>query len=223
VRESEEDTVKLDLNLGQIKKKEPLPSQSSGSSVFKAPTEPKKPKKEKESTLGKRKKSALEEIMEEEERRKARRRENEGKEGKVSKSSMSVSSSSSSTSSSSNKHLKDYWLKRDIVVKVVTKALGEKYYKKKAKVKEVVDKYAAIVVMLDSGAKVKLDQEHLETVVPTLGRPVLVLNGPHRGEEVKLTSLDIDNFCAEVKLNIDGYTVRLPYEHFSKIHKEWLN
>ena len=48
------------------------------------------------------------------------------------------------------------WLKKGIVVKVVTKSLGEKYYKQKGFVKEVVgdDRMGAVVQMINSGSKV---------------------------------------------------------------------
>jgi len=116
-----------------------------------------------------------------------------------------------------SKELKDYWLKKDIVVKIVTKSLGEKYYKQKGHVKEVVDKYAA-VVSLNGGGRIKLDQDHLETVVPAIGKKVVVVNGRFRGELGSLKSLDVDNFCAEVILDEDGACTKLPYEHFSKLH-----
>jgi len=116
-----------------------------------------------------------------------------------------------------SKELKDYWLKKDIVVKIVTKSLGEKYYKQKGHVKEVVDKYAA-VVSLNGGGRIKLDQDHLETVVPAIGKKVVVVNGRFRGELGSLKSLDVDNFCAEVILDEDGECTKLPYEHFSKLH-----
>ena len=143
--------------------------------------------------------SALEEIMREEKKRKTAN-EAVKVEGKK-----------------KSKEVKDYWLKRDIVVKIVTKSLGEKYYKQKGHVKEVVDKYAA-VVSLNSGGRIKLDQDHLETVVPAIGKKVLVVNGPFRGELGTLKSLDVDNFCAEVVLDEDGGSAKLPYEHFSKLH-----
>lgn len=34
---------------------------------------------------------------------------------------------------------------------------------------EVIDKYTAVVKMIDSGDKLKLDQTHLETVIPAPG------------------------------------------------------
>lgn len=38
---------------------------------------------------------------------------------------------------------------------------------------EVIDKYTAVVKMIDSGDKLKLDQTHLETVIPAPGIAVL--------------------------------------------------
>ena len=41
---------------------------------------------------------------------------------------------------------RDYWLNEDIVVKVITKKLGEKYYKKKAVVKVNNTMYLASIL-----------------------------------------------------------------------------
>ena len=68
---------------------------------------------------------------------------------------------------------KDYWLAENIVVKVVTKSLGDKYYNKKGFIKQVIDKYTAIVTMLDTGHTLKLDQAHLETVIPAEGNDLI--------------------------------------------------
>merc|ERR1712142_1044557 len=95
------------------------------------------------------------------------------------------------------------WIRKNIVVKVITKSLGDKYYKKKGYVKEVIDDFAALVVMNDTGAKVKLDQDHLETVVPQEGREVVILWGDNCGEIATLRSIDTDNFRATLKLS-DG-------------------
>ena len=111
------------------------------------------------------------------------------------------------------------WLKKGIVVKVVTKSLGEKYYKQKGNVVEVVgDDRMGAVVQFPTGGKVKLDQSHLETVVPGPDRPVLILVGKHRGREAVLKELDVDNFCAKLKLVDTGDKLSLPYEHFSKLY-----
>ncbi|MEQ2162368.1 hypothetical protein GOODEAATRI_019006, partial [Goodea atripinnis] len=98
----------------------------------------------------------------------------------------------------------DYWLQPSIVVKVITKKLGEKYHKKKAVVMEVRDKYAAVVKMIDSGDKLKLDQNHLETVIPAPGKRVLILNGPYRDTEALLEGIDEKNFSATLTLDSVG-------------------
>jgi len=152
----------------------------------------------------KRKSSALEEIMKEEKNRKEMKTNNQ-----IDKSDQSKSSS--------NKR----WLKKGIVVKIITKSLGDKYYKQKAFVKDIVgeDKMAAVIVLTSNGTKIRLDQSHLETVVPALGRTVLILRGELRGEQAILKDLDVDNFCAKLKVIETGEKLRLPYEDFSKLYE----
>ncbi|EDO38216.1 predicted protein [Nematostella vectensis] len=116
---------------------------------------------------------------------------------------------------------KDYWLIKGIIVKVIYKKLGEKYYKKKGVVKDVENRYVGIIRMLDSGDTLKVDQEHLETVIPAIGKSVMVLNGAHRGATAKLLSLNEKTFSVSIQLkegpqrgrNIDG----VPYEDISKL------
>uniref|UniRef100_A0A3P9IYS7 DNA/RNA-binding protein KIN17 n=1 Tax=Oryzias latipes TaxID=8090 RepID=A0A3P9IYS7_ORYLA len=114
----------------------------------------------------------------------------------------------------------DYWLQPDIVVKVITKKLGEKYHKKKAVVTEVRDRYGAVVKLIDSGDKLKLDQNHLETVIPAPGKRVLILNGPYRDTEALLEGIDEKNFSAMLTLDaghLKGRRVTVAYEDFSKL------
>lgn len=58
-------------------------------------------------------------------------------------------------------------------MKITTKKLGDKYYKKKGTILEVMNKYTAIVKLTATGDKLKLDQTHLETVLPATGTPSL--------------------------------------------------
>ncbi|NWZ73141.1 KIN17 protein, partial [Acrocephalus arundinaceus] len=116
---------------------------------------------------------------------------------------------------------RDYWLQPEIIVKIVTIKLGEKYHQKKAVVKEVIDKYAAIVRVIDSGHKLKLDQTHLETVIPAPGKKVMVLNGGYRGYEGILESINEKRFS--VTITIDSGPLRgrrvedIQYEDVSKL------
>ncbi|CAH1989080.1 unnamed protein product [Acanthoscelides obtectus] len=118
---------------------------------------------------------------------------------------------------------KDYWLTDGIVVKVMNKSLGEEYYKQKGVIREVIDKYVAIVKLLDSGKKLKIDQEHLETVIPAIGKLVKVVNGAYRGETATLLSIHEKNFCAEIEIAsglLKGRKVSgVEYEDICKLHE----
>uniref|UniRef100_A0A8C5PEF4 DNA/RNA-binding protein KIN17 n=1 Tax=Leptobrachium leishanense TaxID=445787 RepID=A0A8C5PEF4_9ANUR len=115
----------------------------------------------------------------------------------------------------------DNWLTPDIIVKIITKRLGERYYKKKAVIKEVIGKYTAIVKLVDSGDRLKLDQTHLETVLPAPGKKVLVLNGGYKGNFGILESIDEKSFSAAIIIEsgpLKGRKISgIPYEDISKV------
>lgn len=116
---------------------------------------------------------------------------------------------------------KDYWLTEGIVVKLITKSLGDKYYKQKAVVVEVIEKYRAKVKLLETGEKVKVDQTHLETVIPAVGKTVRVLNGGYRGCAATLLQMDERNYCVSIEISsgpLNGRQVHnVQYEDISKI------
>lgn len=95
---------------------------------------------------------------------------------------------------------RDYWLHKGIIVKLITKKLGDRYYNKKGVVKEVVDRYSAILEMLDSEEEINARQEQLQTVLPAIGKLVLILNGAYCGERATLESIDEKNFCCNIIL-----------------------
>ncbi|XP_053321397.1 DNA/RNA-binding protein KIN17 [Spea bombifrons] len=115
----------------------------------------------------------------------------------------------------------DNWLQPEIVVKIVTKRLGDKYHKKKAIVQEVINKYTAIVKLIDSGDRLKLDQTHVETVIPAPGKRLLVLNGGYKGNFGVLDSIDEKSFSATIVIDsgpLKGRKVEgMPYEDISKV------
>lgn len=119
---------------------------------------------------------------------------------------------------------KDYWLCEGIIVKLITKALGEKFYKEKGVVVEVMDRYCAKIKLLETGEKVKVDQVHVETVIPAVGKPVRVLNGAYRNCKALLTSVDQDRFCCTIEIAagpLKGRVInRVQYEDISKIFQE---
>jgi DNA/RNA-binding protein KIN17 len=87
-------------------------------------------------------------------------------------------------------------------------------------VDKVIDKYVGEVAMLDSGDVIRIDQAELETVLPSPGGRVLVVNGPYRGIKGKLLGIDTKKFQAEVELiggSADGQHVWLEYEDVCKV------
>lgn len=119
----------------------------------------------------------------------------------------------------------DYWLHRNIVVRIISKKLSTgKYYKRKAIVDKVIDKYTAEIEVLDSsrGARdggdiLRIDQDDLETVIPKdLGEKVRILNGEYRGMKARVERLDKKRYEAELRLDEDKI-VTLDYEDFSMI------
>jgi len=123
---------------------------------------------------------------------------------------------------SKKKKRKDSWLAEGIVVKIVTKDLGDKFYKVKGVIEEVFDNYGAKVRLLKGDKVIKLDQSHLETVIPQVGRPVLVLNGYYAGNKAVLEKIDTEKFSTVIKLSSGICKGRVledvPYEDVSKLH-----
>ncbi|PSN31732.1 DNA/RNA-binding protein KIN17 [Blattella germanica] len=193
VRTNEEETVRVNLNLLGKKSEEKSKVGLFSSNPLKQDTKEKPVKfnggegPSGEKKKGeKRKASVLDEIIKDEETKKERA------------------------------NRKDYWLVTGIVVKVIAKTLGDKYYRKKGVVTEVRDKYSATVSILDNGHKLKLDQAHLETVIPAIGRQVLVVNGAYRGCTAILKGLDEDNFCVTIEISSGKRHVKTKQGKISK-------
>ena len=193
-RDNEEEPLKLDLKIQTKTKPEPI---ASSQNLLKRPVKESDEhifKKPRPSTSKGSSKSALDEIREQEEAKKEKA------------------------------NRKDYWLTENIVVKFVGKSLGDKYYKQKAVVREVIDRYQAKIKFIESGEKVKVDQSHLETVIPALDRPVRVVNGAYRGSEAVLKSLNERKFCVTIEISKGPLTGRVvenvEYEDICKIWDE---
>jgi len=204
LHKAEDEQLKLDLKMKNFNKVQESGSSGELKNVFKSVSNPAAKQKERVDT--KRKMSALEEIME------------QGKKQKI----MEQEKKTKKVMDESDPKFRS-WLRKYIVVKVVTKSLGDKYYKKKGYIKEVIDDFAALVVLNETGAKVKLDQDHLETVVPQVGREVVILWGQYKGETAILRNIDTEKFSASLKIesgNHKGEKLKLPYEQFCKKYVE---
>jgi DNA/RNA-binding protein KIN17 len=89
---------------------------------------------------------------------------------------------------------------KGIIVKIITSKLGEKYYKKKGVIIKVENRYQAIIKMLETNDKIRIDQVHVETVIPAIGKKVLVVNGAYRGQQATLEDIHQDTFSVDITL-----------------------
>lgn len=194
IRESEDDKIKLELNLAlkKVNESKPLTKPPINLLLTKDKNVKKNVKSDGLPPFSNKRKSALDEILEEEEKRKEK------------------------------KNRKDYWLSVGIVVKIITKSLGDKYYKKKGVIESIKDNYIGDVRMFDTNDLIKIDQEHLETVIPSEGRLVKIVNGAYRGEEAILKEIHEKKFCATLEISsglLKGRIVQnCKYEDFSKLN-----
>ena len=105
-------------------------------------------------------------------------------------------------------------------MRIVVKDLGSEFYNKKAIVEKLVDQYGAVIRVMDSGTRVKVDQQHLETVVPKEGLRVAVLKGIYRGRKATIAQIDTDKEKVSVLVenaSIGGRTVQLSFDDVSKL------
>ncbi|XP_065195910.1 DNA/RNA-binding protein KIN17-like [Sycon ciliatum] len=166
--------------------------------------------KQTSSSASRKRKSALEEIMEEEERKKRLKKPSGG-------GGSGGRSSAASSMAAANKDSASAWLHRGIVVKVMNK--HSNLYKQKCTVESVTNRGCTAQLRdPDTGELVPVPDSDLETVIPAIGRSVIVLSGEHRGLEAVLEKINVENFCVNVTVvrNLKQLK-RLPYEHVSKM------
>lgn len=114
------------------------------------------------------------------------------------------------------------WLREGLMVKVITKSLGEKYYKAKGVVQSVgTDSFVGKVKLKTpeevNGHIIRLDQEYLETVIPAIDKEVLILWGKHKGARAIVKKLHIEHYSIDVEFEEDKKIVeKLPYEQVCK-------
>ncbi|XP_012253250.2 DNA/RNA-binding protein KIN17 [Athalia rosae] len=120
------------------------------------------------------------------------------------------------------------WLRDGLVVKVVTRSLGEKYYRAKGVVQADSEKTPSCIAKVKITSPgdainhvLRLDQEHLETVIPAIGKTVLILHGKFEGILAAMKKVRVEEFSVDVELleNDKGLVIKkLPYEHVCKIN-----
>jgi len=116
-------------------------------------------------------------------------------------------------------NIRDYWLCKGLVVKVMSRNLAD-YYKQKRVVQRVISMYVGEIEMLNSKHVLKVDKEELETVIPQIGGVIRIVNGAYKGSNARLLSIDTTKFVAKVRIEngaFDGRTITAKYEDICKI------
>lgn len=146
----------------------------------------------------------------------------ESSKGYMDKETRSIKSEKHTSKYSKDEDSREGWLREGLMVKVITKTLGNKYYKSKGIVQSVEKSNFVGKVKLKSPEEVenhviKLDQEYLETVIPAFGKQVMILWGKYKGMMGVVYKLHIESYSIDVKLERDGIIVKnLPYEQICK-------
>ena len=73
--------------------------------------------------------------------------------------------------------------------------------------------------MLDTADLLQLDQEDLETVIPSVGGRVCIVNGRGRGEVGVLASLDEEKYCVSVRIEGGRTLDGIEYEDVCKLSR----
>jgi len=89
------------------------------------------------------------------------------------------------------------------------------FLEKKGIITEVIDLYVAVVKIIENNIIIKIDQSHVETVIPAIESKVAIVNGKYRGKIGVLKEVDFDRFKTVVE--VEGTRVEKEYEEICKI------
>lgn len=131
-------------------------------------------------------------------------------------------SSSHSSSSNASKPAAPpqqvYWLREGIRVKVVSKSIGgSKAYLQKGTVLDVYARGQATVRLDDRTVLDKVNERHVETIVPSVGAMCVVLLGEYKGQHATLLEKKRDEQRVVVQLSEDLEVVELDMDFISAL------
>lgn len=92
------------------------------------------------------------------------------------------------------------------------------YYKKKGQILSInTNNHTLQLSMLDSNDLLQLDVHDVETVIPNMGKRVMILNGKFSGEIGSIQQLDMNQMTCDIQLTKSSEIVRgLSLDHVSK-------
>ncbi|KAH8860559.1 DNA/RNA-binding protein KIN17 [Schistosoma japonicum] len=93
---------------------------------------------------------------------------------------------------------RDYWMTEGIEVKLINRKLPDDLRWRHATVLKMLDNYTAIVRTVECQTKIKVDQDHVQTVIPEPSSTVLIVNGAYRGEYATLDQVNKEKNTCEI-------------------------
>ncbi|CAI2726590.1 unnamed protein product [Schistosoma spindalis] len=93
---------------------------------------------------------------------------------------------------------RDYWMTEGIEVKLINRKLPDDLRWRHATVLKMLDNYTAIVRTVECHTKIKVDQNHVQTVIPEPSSTVLIVNGAYRGEYATLEQVFKEKNVCEI-------------------------
>jgi DNA/RNA-binding protein KIN17 len=98
------------------------------------------------------------------------------------------------------------WIHTGLIVKVMNQSLEErKYYKQKGEIIDV-DEYTATIEMnatCDNDI-IQVDERELETVIPSIGKNVMIVHGIYSGRRGELLDVNYDKYVCSVRIVDDA-------------------
>lgn len=110
------------------------------------------------------------------------------------------------------------------MVKILDKELGEgDYYKKKGRITNYEGLWANVTIE-DSGDIIKIHQKNLSTVVPNIGRTVVILEkGKYQKEKAILKSFDKETNEGTLSIEQKSKKFKEKKFHYTKFSKYYKN
>lgn len=110
------------------------------------------------------------------------------------------------------------WTIPGIIVRINSRQPGSKYYQQKGRIEWVESSTTCMVKMLNSGEQIRVNECHLETVIPAKEKSkVKIVRGPYYSEEAIIVNIDQKNECVLAKVEQCSEPIRLNFDDISKI------
>ena len=112
----------------------------------------------------------------------------------------------------------------NLIVKIVNPSIGEKYFNSKCKIIKLDSKDASIAYcesLNDSNVMIRIHESDLQTVLPAIGLPIVIVGGELKGNRARILKLEEKDFSCIIRITkgplLNRIFDKIPYEYICKI------